>query len=277
VRLEAGDPSAPDRLTGHVVLDIEGEPTTFQITVPAGPLAPEDLLPVFQGLTDAVVAAAGRRVERQGETISCRAGCGACCRQLVPVSEAEARGLASLVAAAPEPRRSEVRSRFEAALASLESGGLLTRLESVTRNGGEDVVELGLDYFRRRIACPFLEQESCSIHADRPLSCREFLVTSPPEHCAAPRVETVRSVRLARTSLGLAAASRAVTHDGWIPLVTALRFAARSPPSARDRSGPEILREVIDGGRPGTRAANTLSTIHPPSARRPKRSRAGTR
>jgi Fe-S-cluster containining protein len=35
--------------------------------------------------------------------------------------------------------------------------------------------------------CPFLEDESCSIHPDRPLVCREYLVTSPAELCAGPR------------------------------------------------------------------------------------------
>ncbi len=42
-------------------------------------------------------------------------------------------------------------------------------------------------YFHLGIACPFLEDESCSIHADRPISCREYLVTSPAVNCADPK------------------------------------------------------------------------------------------
>jgi len=233
-----------------VTLDIEGEATAFEIELPSGLLAPDDLMPVFQGLTDVVVAAATRRSLAAGKPISCRAGCGACCRQLVPVSEAEARALAERVAAMPGPRRTEIGLRFDRALAALVPGGLLSRLERVTADGGEDVVEVGLEYLSRRVACPFLEDESCSIHADRPLSCREFLVTSPAENCASPTAETVETVNLRRTSLGLAAASKTSTHDGWMPLVLALRFAATSPPPVRERSGPEILRQVIDGRTP---------------------------
>jgi hypothetical protein len=34
--------------------------------------------------------------------------------------------------------------------------------------------------------CPFLIDESCSIHAHRPVVCREYNVTSPPELCTDP-------------------------------------------------------------------------------------------
>ena len=39
---------------------------------------------------------------------------------------------------------------------------------------------LGREYFQLGIPCPFLEEESCSIYHDRPITCREYLVTSPP-------------------------------------------------------------------------------------------------
>ena len=53
---------------------------------------------------------------------------------------------------------------------------------------------LGLRYFALGIPCPFLEAESCSIYTERPLVCREFLVSSPPENCAAPTAETVQVI-----------------------------------------------------------------------------------
>ena len=49
---------------------------------------------IEQGLVNAVVAAA-----EAGKAISCRKGCGACCRQLVPISRTEAERLLSTVAA----------------------------------------------------------------------------------------------------------------------------------------------------------------------------------
>ena len=48
--------------------------------------------------------------------------------------------------------------------------------------------------------CPFLEEESCSIHPDRPLVCREYLVTSPAELCAGPTQEGVTPVAVPKVS-----------------------------------------------------------------------------
>jgi hypothetical protein len=50
------------------------------ITVPSAAVPATEVLPALQGLVNAVVAAA-----EAGKAISCRKGCGACCRQLVPI------------------------------------------------------------------------------------------------------------------------------------------------------------------------------------------------
>jgi Fe-S-cluster containining protein len=97
------------------------------------------------------------------------------------------------------------------------------------------------------VACPFLEDESCSIHPDRPIACREYLVTSPAENCARPSAETVRMVPLAGT------ASNAIAHLGeepparvrWVPLVLALEWAEAHPDEGPARPAPEILQEFF--------------------------------
>src|SRR5438046_326137 len=77
----------------------------MSVTVPAGPTRLDDLVPLLQILSDNVVAAAEREGEQQGKCVSCRKGCGACCRQLVPISPVEARDVARLVEEMPAPRR----------------------------------------------------------------------------------------------------------------------------------------------------------------------------
>jgi Fe-S-cluster containining protein len=39
------------------------------------------------------------------------------------------------------------------------------------------------EYNALRMACPFLDQETCSIYDHRPAACRELLVTTPPALC----------------------------------------------------------------------------------------------
>lgn len=231
-------PFATDVRVGDEVLHVAG-------TVPTAPVRVADLLPVFQRFTSAVTEAAVRRAERAGASISCRAGCGACCRQLVPVGEAEARRLAELVAAMPAERQARVRARFGAALAALEPGGLLERLRDPEQIPAGGVRALGLEYFARGVACPFLESESCSIHPERPASCREYLVTSPAERCADPAPGRIAMVPLpGRVSHAIQrlGEGQGEGEARWVPLVLALECAeARTDAPASTAPGPEIL------------------------------------
>ncbi len=173
-------------------LKVGGRHVGVEADVPVGPIRLADLLPALHPLANALVEAAEAEAEAQGRAISCRAGCGACCRQPVPIAAAEAVALAELVQAMPEERRTRVVERFEAGLARLAEAGLLDAMRTAPGIADADARQaLARAYFRLGIACPFLEDESCSIHRDRPLSCREYLVTSPAEACADPRADTI--------------------------------------------------------------------------------------
>src|SRR6476469_1740451 len=80
------------------------------LTVPNAAVPATAVLPALQGLVNEVVGAA-----EAGRTISCRKGCGACCRQLVPISEIEVESIRRLVDELPAPRRREIVARFEKA------------------------------------------------------------------------------------------------------------------------------------------------------------------
>jgi hypothetical protein len=71
------------------------------VDLPTSPVTRTELLPVLQGFTNAIVGLAEARASEAGLAVSCRKGCGACCRQLVPVAEPELRHLAEVVAAMP--------------------------------------------------------------------------------------------------------------------------------------------------------------------------------
>src|SRR5262249_38699906 len=127
------------------------------ITVPSARVPATDVVPALQQLVNAVVAQA-----EMGQAVSCRKGCGACCRQLVPISRTEGERLLQVIEAMPSERRKELRRRFAAAEAAIKAAGLEQR-------SGQTDRELSLAYFALRVPCPFLEDESCSIHAERPL------------------------------------------------------------------------------------------------------------
>ena len=149
------------------------------ISAPAGPRRLIQLLPLANALADAVTGMAEQALEKQGEKISCRKGCAACCRSMVPISEVEARRLRELVETLPGARRSQVLARFAEVLRRLDQAGLLDKLRTCEQWTDPENKRMQVHYFLQGIACPFLEDESCTIYCDRPASCREFLVTSP--------------------------------------------------------------------------------------------------
>jgi Fe-S-cluster containining protein len=201
------------------------------ITVPSGPVAATAVLPALQGLVNAVVGAA-----ETGKAISCRKGCGACCRQLVPISRTEGESLLALVEAMPRERRKAVRARFAAAEAAIVRAGLADR-------GARSDREMSVAYFALGVPCPFLEEESCSIHPDRPLVCREYLVTSPAELCAGPAQEGVTPVPVPKLSL----AARQLQDDAesWFPLAMLFAWSRKPRTTAKRRPGTEWVQRFL--------------------------------
>ena len=236
---------AEPTVAGRVRLRIAGEIVEIEVAAPAGPTSLEALLPVFRGLADKAVGIGLARAEARGERLSCQAGCGACCRQAVPIAECEARAIAELVEAMPEPRRAEVRARFAETLQRLEALGLLEQAHAAAR-GEVDYKEFGVDYFLSGVPCPFLEAEACSIHADRPLICREYLVSSAPEVCAFPVRERLKPIPIpGQPSRALFQVGREHTPGGWVLLAEALDWASGHPASPPAQTGPQLVEAVF--------------------------------
>ena len=226
-----------------------GDRFDAHVEVPAGDARPRDLLPAAYVLTEEIVGRGVQRVAQGGAAISCRKGCGACCRQVVPVSQPEARHLSDVVAALPEPRRAAVRARFTAARERLAASGLLPRLQWPAELSDEDRQTLAVDYFQLGIACPFLEDESCSIYADRPLVCREYLVTTPAVNCARPREAPVVRVPIAgRPSVAMGQLEPTTGERGvwWMPLILALDWAAADTAEPRPAPALDVLRTLVE-------------------------------
>jgi Fe-S-cluster containining protein len=231
------------------------------ITASAGPTRLIQLVPLANSLADAVTGMAQQAVEKKGEKISCKKGCAACCRTMVPISEVEARHLHELVECLPEAQRSQILARFAEALHRLDHAGLLEKLRTREQWTDAEYKYIEVQYFAQAIACPFLEEESCSIYADRPVNCREFLVTSPAEKCSLPTNDEVRIVKLPFRVMSALARFDPVAppakHIRWVPLVLALVWAAEHPDETLPRPGPELVRELFQHVTESTKVAGS--------------------
>jgi Fe-S-cluster containining protein len=210
-----------------------------------------------RALTEAVVGTALDHAASRGERSTCGPACGACCRQLVPVSPIEAVLLFELVVAMPKPRRDVLRATFARAVAKLESCGLVDK----SRRGRAELLadpapgqsawdDASRRYFEAQIACPFLENESCSIYADRPLVCREYHVVTPPNRCEKLDGGARTIPRPIWMGEALTAAGNAILggEAQSIPLVLALEWVSVHGEALRraQHDGAAMMKALLD-------------------------------
>ncbi|MFL5245310.1 MAG: YkgJ family cysteine cluster protein [Gemmataceae bacterium] len=235
-------------LTAKIDLNLAGEPINLEVTVPVRPVRRIELLPVFQSVAEVIIDQAVQKAEAGGAKVSCKAGCGACCRQLVPITETEAHRIRNVVAEMPKPRRSEILARFAHSRNALQKANLLEPLLQPTQVNDDDLRPFGLKYFFLGIPCPFLENESCSIYPDRPIACREYLVTSPAENCKNPTSETVTCIKpAAKVSNAVARLDNASCNDSipWVPLILAPEWAKAHPEEPPVQPGPDLIQRLF--------------------------------
>ncbi|MGI8787991.1 MAG: YkgJ family cysteine cluster protein [Pyrinomonadaceae bacterium] len=238
-----------DLVTGNVTLLLDGEPIDLQMTVPAKAVKAQRMLPVFQQMTNSFAEMAETAVENAGEKISCQKGCGACCRQAVPLAEIEAYQIAELVENLPEPRRSEIKLRFEKALQHFYEIGWFERLDGCGGATNEEREKVVMEYFYEQIACPFLEDESCSIHETRPLVCREYLVTSPAENCQKPSADVIRRIKF---PIKASDTVRKITNSenlnkavNFVPLILAVEWAKKHADHFPEKTGEQWMADFF--------------------------------
>ena len=183
------------------------------------------MLAISSEVADLVMQAAGR----VGLEISCKKGCGACCRQLVPLSPPEAAMIFEFVESMPESRKNDVKKDFDMALERLRQRGILEKLEQLKNPliSNKEYDTITKAYFLEHIPCPFLVNECCGIHEVRPSMCREYLVSSLPENCKYPLNKKVFrlpiSIRLSE-ALARTWSSLSDMPVMLVPLISALKW-----------------------------------------------------
>lgn len=244
--------NAPDDtqwVEGEIKFILHGEPVEMKMTVPANPVKPTRMLPVFQQMTNSFVEMGEKAVEAEGKNISCQKGCGACCRQPVPLAEIEAYQIAELVENMPEPRKSEIKRRFAEGVKHFHNISWFEKMDNYANLSLDERRSLVMGYFYEGVPCPFLEDESCSIHLDRPTGCREYLVTSPAENCQKPSAETVKLIDIplkpSNTLRYVGHSVRMTKGINFVPLMRALEWAETYPENMPEKPGPEWMSDFF--------------------------------
>jgi Fe-S-cluster containining protein len=212
------------------------------------------ILPLMRSLGEEAQVLEQRRLLQAGERVSCEKGCAACCRMLVPISVPEAFALTNTIDRLDQNERNRLLSKLDQAQQQLARAGILKQLSSLADSSeplnDEAIEPLNRAYYALRMPCPFLDNETCSIYADRPAACRELAVTSPATECQDMTTPTVQPVPVAvrlSTALSLLWADLTGTAPRLIPLPLAVDWARRHKEEQTNQwTGTELFEKAMD-------------------------------
>ena len=212
------------------------------------------ILPLMRSLGGEAQVLEQRRLLEAGQRISCEKGCAACCRMLVPISVPEAFALTNAIDQLDQNERNRLLAKLDLAQQQLARAGILKQLSSLADSSeplnDEAIEPLNRAYYALRMPCPFLDNETCSIYADRPAACRELAVTSPATECQEMTKQTVQPVPVAvrlSTALSLLWADLSGTAPRLIPLPLAVDWARRHKEEQTNQwAGTELFEKAMD-------------------------------
>ena len=234
-------------ISANVTVKIAGQAFQIKVSVPDKKTKQDVVLPLFRELTQKAEDLAIAKLADDGKKISCHKGCGACCCQIVPVTPLEARYLARLMESMPKARRQKYKIRFDDAYKKFQQAGILDQLLNPENFSG-DIIAFGIKYFQLGVPCPFLEHASCSIYTERPLRCREYLVTNAPEYCSNPSNETIDRVEYpVHMSKILTKVHKRWAKDKtqWVPLAVLPSWVQQHPQDTVLRNSKEWIDDAL--------------------------------
>jgi Fe-S-cluster containining protein len=215
----------------------DGELPPAHIEVTDEPMRLSEIVPLLHELANKTI---GLAIDR--------AGCGVCCRQLVPVAPAEVFYIVERLMSLPLADRRGPLEKFQENETRLNDTGLLTAIADLGSTRDNNAV--AREYFRLDLPCPFLNNQSCSIHAWRPLACREYNVVSPASHCADPfnlKIETIGLYRRLSERLGRLSSHAVQLPVGMVPMPLLFDyFEAHKEASRMAFPGAELVELALD-------------------------------
>lgn len=157
-----------------------------------------DLVPMAQKLCDKIVGSAIENTDRRGDKVTCERGCKHCCSYMVSLSSAEAFKIRDEILAMPTKEQRQSIRKMMTASRHILNKSLPVNTDTIDDSSSEHIQSQNLShwYGSLDLACPFLENNSCSIYSMRPLVCREHLAVSEAFTCKFSSPGMPRTVNL---------------------------------------------------------------------------------
>lgn len=159
--------------------EVAGENVSFCVRIERPEACLSDIVPLAREMCDQICRVVQNTQANLNERISCRKGCSACCSYLVPLSIPEVLYLQDVLTLMKREDRS-----FLLEMCGTPAKKILSEYDPLRRQKLSTISQwyAGLD-----LPCPFLTDGICSIYEQRPLACREHMVTGSTSFCLDPR------------------------------------------------------------------------------------------
>jgi Fe-S-cluster containining protein len=159
-------------------LDISGTRLDFRIAA-SGDARLADIVPAARAVCGKITETVLEQMSLSGSCIPCRKGCAACCSYLVPLSAPEVfRFRQEIFPKAKYSPDNMLRTYLLAARRLISH-----RPPRDAFGNPDDLSALSQWYASLNLTCPFLYSHQCAIYHQRPLACREHLVTGSARGC----------------------------------------------------------------------------------------------
>ncbi|MFC1676862.1 YkgJ family cysteine cluster protein [Planctomycetota bacterium] len=174
---------APDAEVLHYEFVFLGKPIHLDIALAKSMAKLSDIVPLARVLSSKLAIITLEQLREDGETIGCCKYCSACCKYLVPLSIPEAFRLNDEIKALPEQFRQQFTQSFVDAsekILSKENEDFDLNESSVSQL---QLSQISKWYSDLQLSCPLLFDDLCTLYEQRPLACREHIVTDSADLC----------------------------------------------------------------------------------------------
>jgi len=160
-------------------IDIFGETAHFCFSVARRQARLSDAAVLAQSLATELAMAVLKRLEKEGEFVLCRKGCSVCCGYLVPMAVPEVFRFRDAVLALPAKQGEDVLRRCLKTAERILAGGFegLDPTGPAGADGQIDINRLARWYGGLGLRCPLVADGLCTLYPQRPVACREHIVT----------------------------------------------------------------------------------------------------
>jgi len=165
-------------------IDILGKAVCFRIGVADKQARLPDIVPLARTISTKLALAVLDSLRKNGQSVPCRKGCSACCNYLIPLSVPEVFRLREELLETPaDYSRQILQSCLGRAERLLDNKPPIFSLKNSSKSARAQISRIGKWYGGLKLTCPFLSDGLCTLYEQRPIACREHIVTNSAVLC----------------------------------------------------------------------------------------------